>query len=90
MVTQVLSDGFFKEILILRADYFRLSDYRGLNNNHVIYVPNGGSLQRVQGYDFRRSAKGGDIVVNKIFREAKEFLQSAVAKHSRKFVEHLV
>jgi hypothetical protein len=90
VLAQVLSDGFFEKILIVRADYVCLADYRGLNNDQVIYVANGRGQQRVQGYDFRRSPKEGDIVVNKIFREAEKFLQAGVAKNSRELVKHFV
>ena len=90
MLLQVLGDRFFKEVLIVGAYHLRLADYRGLDNDHVIYVAKGRSQQRVQGYDFRSSAKEGNIVVNEIVRQAKEFLQSGVTKHSRKLVKHLV
>jgi hypothetical protein len=90
VIAQVLRDWRLKEILIHRADYVCLTDYRSLNNDQVVYVANGRSQRRVQGHDFRSSADEGDVVVNKIFREAKEFLQSRVAKHSRKLVKHLI
>jgi len=90
MIAQVSSHRFFEEILIVRADDVCLADYRGLDNDYVVYVANGRCPQGVKGYDFRRSAKEGDIVVNKIFGEAKEFLQTGVTKHRRKLVKHLV
>ena len=68
MIAQVLSDRFFEEILILRADDVCLADYCGLDNDHVVYVADRYSQQGVKGYDFRRSAKGSDIVVKQDLR----------------------
>ncbi len=90
MIAQVLSDGFFEEIFIVRADNVCFADYRGLDNDHVVYVANGRCQQVVKSYDFRRLAKEGNVVVNKIFGQAKEYLQTRVTKHLRKLVKHLV
>ena len=89
IMAQVLSDRVLEEIRIVRADDVCLAHYRGLDNDHVVYVANGRSQQRIKDYDFRGSAKEGDIIVNKFVGEAKKFLQTGVTKHRRKLMKHL-
>lgn len=70
----------------MRAKYVGLAEYCSLNHDHVIDVANWGCQQRVQRYNFRRPPQDGEIIENKLFSKAKEFLQPRVTKYSGKLV----
>ena len=69
-LSQVFAGGFREEVVILSAEYVGLADYCRLHNDNVVYVANGGSNKRVQGNDFRGTAKEISVFENKLLRQA--------------------
>jgi hypothetical protein len=62
------------------AEYVGLTDYCRLHNDNIVYVANGGSNKRVQGNDFRGTAKEISVFENKLLRQAVKGLQSGIAQ----------
>ncbi len=87
---QVFAGGVFKKILVLRTQYVRFADYRGLHHDDVVHVADGRNHKGVQGHDFRGSPEELYVLEDHLFGETVELPQSRIAQDPGKLVKHLI